>query len=246
MSPYNAYDPFADVYTRHWGYFADRAYPTLEHLVFRHLPEGSAVLDLCCGTGQLAALLVEKDWRVTGLDGSSRMIDIARRNAPKADFVVQDARDIALDGPFAAVVSTFDSLNHVLSLEELDNVFAGVHAILEDGGIFEFDLNLEEAYLTRWKGSFAFVEDDHVCAIRLKHDESDRTGTTEITIFQPDGDAWQRSDVELLQRWYDPADIAESLIHAGFTSLSTYDGSEPVAESAPKQPGRMYFVARKS
>ena len=96
MNPYDAYDPFARVYNRHWGFFATRAYPILEHLVLEKLPPGCAVLDLCCGTGQLAAELSRRGYRTTGLDGSKRMIEIAKKNAPEVDFVVQDARNIAL------------------------------------------------------------------------------------------------------------------------------------------------------
>lgn len=50
------YDRFARVYNLHWGSYAMRVVPTLEYLVLRHLPEQAAVMDLCCGTGQLARL----------------------------------------------------------------------------------------------------------------------------------------------------------------------------------------------
>ena len=59
MERYDANDAIAGVYNRHWGYFADRIYPVLHRLVLRDLPPGCAVLDLCCGTGQLAAVLSE-------------------------------------------------------------------------------------------------------------------------------------------------------------------------------------------
>ena len=108
---YDAYDPFARIYNQHWGDFATNAYPILEHLVLRDLPPGCAVLDLCCGTGQLAAKLSEEGYIVTGLDGSAGMIEVARKNGPDVEFLVQDARNIALNRKFSAVFSTFDSLN---------------------------------------------------------------------------------------------------------------------------------------
>ena len=74
------------------------------------------------------------------------MIEIARKNAPDVEFVVQDARNIALPGRFSAVFSTFDSLNHVMSLDELEQVFRGVFAVLASGGYFVFDLNMEEGF----------------------------------------------------------------------------------------------------
>lgn len=245
MERYDAYDAIAGVYNRHWGYFADRIYPVLHRLVLRDLPPGCAVLDLCCGTGQLAAVLSDKGYFVTGVDGSGGMIGIARRNAPDAEFLVQDVRDRSLTGRFAAVFSTFDSLNHVMSLDELEQVFRNVYAVLEDGGCFVFDLNMEEAYLSRWRGSFGMVEDDLVCVARSSRDEKERTGRMDLTVFELIGEDWKRTDVPLLQRWYPERDIRERLLNAGFEGSRTFDGDDPKLEGLPDYSGRMFFVARK-
>ena len=245
MERFDTYDPFAGIYNRHWGYFAEKIYPILDHLVLRHLPPGCAVLDLCCGTGQLAAVLTDKGFATTGVDGSEGMIEIARRNAPDVAFFTQDARNISLNRQFLAVFSTFDSLNHVMSLDDLERVFCNVHAVLEEGGYFEFDLNMEEAYLKRWRGSFGIVEDDHVCVARSSRDEKEMIGKMNLTVFESTGTGWKRTDVSLLQRWYRECDISERLRSAGFEQLQTFDGKDPILEGAPDYSGRMFFVARK-
>ena len=244
MTRYDAYDPFARAYDRHWGFFATKAYPILEHLVLENLPPGCPVLDLCCGTGQLAAELSRQGYRTTGLDGSRAMIEIAKKNAPDADFVVQDARDIALPGRFPAVFSTFDSLNHLMSLRELEQVFRSVSAVLEDGGYFVFDLNMEEGFRSRWRGSFAFVEEDHVCVVRSSHDANEKTGRLDVTLFEMEGSAWVRTDFPLIQRWYEEHEIRERLRRAGFEELRSIEGNESIAEGSLHE-GRMFFVARK-
>ncbi|MDE3001590.1 MAG: class I SAM-dependent methyltransferase [Gemmatimonadota bacterium] len=246
MERYDAYDPIAGIYNRHWGYFADRIYAVLDLLVLRDAPPGSAVLDLCCGTGQLAAVLSEKGYAVTGVDGSEGMIEIARRNAPNVEFLVQDARQLSLDQRYAAVFSTFDSLNHVMSLDELAQVFRNVYAILEAGGCFEFDLNMEEAFLQRWRGSFGIVEDDLVCVARSSRDENERIGRMDLTVFLSEGTGWNRTDVSLIQRWYSETDITERLRSAGFERIRTYDEEDPIMDGAPDCRGRMFFVARKA
>ena len=159
---YDLYDRFATVYDRHFGRFAVRVVPVLERLVFSHLPPGARVLDLCCGTGQLAAALTDRGFAVTGLDGSPGMLRIARRNAPAADFVLADARAFDLPAAFDAAVSTFDSINHVVDPTDLAAVFANVHRALRRGGRFAFDVNTDEGYRCRWWG--AWHEDG--CAIR--------------------------------------------------------------------------------
>ena len=245
MERYDAYDPFARIYDMHWSNFAEEIYPVLDRLVLGHLPRGCAVMDLCCGTGQLAAVLSAKGYATTGVDGSEGMVEIARKNAPDVAFFVQDARNISLNRQFSAVFSTFDSLNHVMSLDELEQVFRNVHVVLEDGGYFEFDLNMEEAYLQRWRGSFGIVEDDHVCVARSSRDEKEMIGKMDLTVFESVATGWMRTDVSLLQRWYRESDIRERLSSAGFEELQTFDGKDPIVEGAPDFSGRMFFVARK-
>ena len=54
------YDPFAWVYNRQWGpEFSRRVLPVIEELVLSKLPGEARILDLACGTGQLAQMLAE-------------------------------------------------------------------------------------------------------------------------------------------------------------------------------------------
>ena len=245
MARYDAYDPFARIYDRHWGGFAEGIYPILDHLVLRKLPHGCAVMDLCCGTGQLARRLSNEGYDTTGVDGSQQMIAIARENAPNAEFLVEDARNISLDRTFSAVFSTYDSLNHVMELDELEQVFRRVYSMLEDGGYFAFDLNMEEGYLLRWRGTFALVEDDHACVVRASRDHAERTGRMDITCFELSGAHWERADLALVQRWYSEPDVRERLRRAGFRSVRSWDGKYPIVKGTPSDPGRTFFVARK-
>jgi len=172
------------------------------------------------------------------------MIEIARQSAPDVEFVVQDARSIDLPHRFSAVFSTFDSLNHVMSLDELEQVFQCVFTVLKNGGYFAFDLNMEEGYRSRWCGSFGYVEEDRVCVVRSSHDADEKIGRLDVTLFELKGSAWTRTDFPLTQRWYDEGEIRERLRKAGFEELQSLDGNEPILEGSLHD-GRMFFVARK-
>jgi SAM-dependent methyltransferase len=244
MTRYAEYDAFAWIYNRYWGRdVVQRFLPVVEKLVLPHLPPDAHVLDLCCGTGHLAQALVERGYQVMGIDGSEEMIRFARINAPNADFIVEDARDFRLPGAYRAAVSTYDSLNHVTSLEELTRVFGNVAACLRDGGLFLFDLNTEEGYSARWRGSFGIVEDDHVCVVRASFDGSAKVGQTAITIFRSEGEVWLRSDMTLVQRCYADHEIQSALEAAGFADLQVYDAQTDLGWS--REVGRAFFLTRK-
>ena len=245
MIRYNDYDAFARMYNLYWGPYVTRMYPILEHLVLRHLTGEGPVLDICCGTGQLAARLTSEGYAVTGVDGSRSMIEFARDNASDAEFLVQDAREPLPARGFRAAFSTFDSLNHVMTLEDLTQVFGNVREALNAGGYFVFDLNMAEAYETRWKGTFAYVEDDHMCLVRSSKDVVRRIGNMELTIFELRTGGWERSDLTLSQRWYPEGDVLNGLRTAGFTDIRAFSADEPIAEGCPTSEGRTFFVARR-
>ena len=242
---YSDYDSFAWIYNRHWGSFATRMVPILEELVLNALSQKARILDVCCGTGQLAHALCVRGFEVTGIDASESMIAVARQNAPDAAFRVDDARDFTIDGEFHAALSTFDSLNHVMSLTELTSVFRNVHGALIGGGVFAFDLNMEEGYRARWRGSHGFVEDDNACIARSSYLPDERIGKTEITIFFRDEDRWERSDVTLLQRCYSEDGILRALESVGFVGGRVHDGARDLGEELSRFLGRSFFVCRK-
>jgi SAM-dependent methyltransferase len=237
------YDSFAAVYDRHWGGgFARRVLPVLDTLVLGSLPPPARLLDLCCGTGQLAGMLTARGYRVTGLDISPRMLAFARRNAPAARFVLGDARTFHQPRAHHAVLCVFDSLNHVPSLAELGAVFRRVHAVLLDGGVFVFDLNDAAGYEARWRGSFSLVEDDTVCVVRSQWRPQERRGDVQVTLFERRR-GWRRSDFTLTQHCYDEAEVASALEGAGFATLRIQDAARDLGLAGDV--GRTFFVARR-
>jgi SAM-dependent methyltransferase len=242
MARYSEYDRFAQVYNRHWGSKTLALIPVFEKLVLQHLPAGAHILDLCCGTGQIANALAEQGYRITGIDSSEQMIALAHRNAPGATFVVDDARTFQLDDSFQAVLSIFDSLNHMMTLDDLAAVFRRVYAALETGGWFLFDLNTEEGFKANWQGSFGIVEDDAVIVAQSGYEPETRVGTFEVTLMLLEGGVWQRSDLRLTQRCYAEEDILDALHRSGFGQMQALDSAHDLNLGLT---GRCFFVCRR-
>ncbi len=83
-------------YGRPYHLVIDRMLGGARRQVLARVPNGSKVLDVACGTGELAlALRKEKDCRVLGIDLSRRMIDFARRRNPydEVAFELMDAAE---------------------------------------------------------------------------------------------------------------------------------------------------------
>lgn len=66
---------------------------------------GERILDLGCGTGELAERIANAGAAVIGIDSDPGMIQAARRRLPDADLRVADGHDFAVDEPVDAVFS---------------------------------------------------------------------------------------------------------------------------------------------
>jgi SAM-dependent methyltransferase len=83
--------------------------------------EGSSVLDIACGTGQLCiALREQKRCRVTGLDLSLRMLAFARKASthPDVTFVHGDATDLSAFGDRSFDYATMLFVMHELPMPQ--------------------------------------------------------------------------------------------------------------------------------
>jgi demethylmenaquinone methyltransferase / 2-methoxy-6-polyprenyl-1,4-benzoquinol methylase len=92
---------------------------------------GERVLDVCCGTGDLALADREAGGRVVGLDFSKRMLARAREKSDEIEWVEGDAAALPFaDGEFDAVTVGFGIRN----LEDMERGLNELARVLRPGG----------------------------------------------------------------------------------------------------------------
>jgi demethylmenaquinone methyltransferase / 2-methoxy-6-polyprenyl-1,4-benzoquinol methylase len=93
--------------------------------------QGDRVLDVCCGTGDLALADLEAGGRVIALDFSERMLERARQKSSAIEWVRGDATALPFpDGSFEAVTVGFGIRN----LEDMERGLAELARVLGPGG----------------------------------------------------------------------------------------------------------------
>ena len=119
----------------------DEAFPhkdgqlALVEMLLEHLPSGARVLDVGSGTGlPTARQLVDAGCRVTCLDIAPRMLEIARRNVPEAEFVLGDVVDLPPEPRYEAVTAFFALLH--LPRAQVRTALQLIHEALVPGGWF--------------------------------------------------------------------------------------------------------------
>jgi ubiquinone/menaquinone biosynthesis C-methylase UbiE len=97
------------------------------------VPEGEAVLDLGCGTGERVTRHLAASYEATGVDLSPHSVEVARREVPEATFVVGDMATISFPPGSFAGVTAFFSLIHV-PRDEQGAVLRSIAGWLRPGG----------------------------------------------------------------------------------------------------------------
>lgn len=103
------------------------------------LPAGAAILDVACGFGRVAGRLHRCGYEVTGLDLSTRQLELAEERNPGPRYVRRDMRTPPA-GPFDAVVNIFSSFGY---FDEREDDLEALHAwwrVLRPGGQLVMEL----------------------------------------------------------------------------------------------------------
>lgn len=94
--------------------------------------KGEHILDLGCGTGDLAKRLFDEGIQVVGIDKSNNMITQAKEKYPEISFQVQDATELNYTNKFDAVFSNA-TLHWIKSPKQ---ALQGIYKSLKQGGRF--------------------------------------------------------------------------------------------------------------
>lgn len=109
---------------------------------------GQRVLDLGCGYGYYTDYFQNIGADVFGIDGSSKMIEIAQARYPNCTF---DICDITENLPFSKESFDLVFCNQVLmDIENIENVFSESFRVLKPGGIFYFSIVHPAFYDGQW------------------------------------------------------------------------------------------------
>jgi SAM-dependent methyltransferase len=241
LSNVKNYDRFAPIYDIYFRAFSRRVFPVIERLCLAGLAGGADVLDVCCGAGGLAALLVQRGFNVTGIDGSADMLRIARLNAPGAQFLLADVREFCLPLRFDVAISTFDSINHILDERGLEATFRNVFTTLRPDSRFVFDMNMDEGYLLRWQGIMHGIHDGREFEIQAVY--SPETRLARNIVKWSEGAIEEPSEMVFTERGYTEEEVRSALSRAGFSEIKVYDGHRHLGMAG--EIGRAFFVCEK-
>ncbi|MEO1772824.1 class I SAM-dependent DNA methyltransferase [Candidatus Enterococcus ferrettii] len=240
-----AYETFALVYDE---VMDDSLYQKWLDFSLRHLPsDNRKLLELACGTGALAVAFAKAGFMVTGLDLSEEMLMLAQDRAlsegTELQLIAGDMLDLTDIGTYQAVTCFSDSLCYMDNQEQVSKVFQGVYDLLEDNGVFIFDVHSLYQMDSVFPGysfhdqteEFAFLWDSYAGEVSHSIEHF-------LTFFVKEGERFERIDELHQERTYPLETYQEMLKTAGFQSEVYADFEDEVPNELSK---RWFFVCHK-
>ena len=153
-------------------------------------------------------------------------------------YLCQDIRSFELYGTTAAIVSVCDTLNYLLTKEDLRKTFSLVNNYLDREGVFCFDMKTR-SYYEKVLGNRVRVEDYEDATLIWDNAYDAKSGRNEyrLTMFLKDeSEFYTRQDELHVQMAYDLDEIRELLAESGMTFVAAYDAytERPATEASER------------
>jgi len=245
---------FARIYNQMWGSFAiNAASHIMNFYQSKNIYKSNKnVLDICCGTGQLALEFLKNNYQVTGIDFSPYMLSYSRENTREyenkgaVNFIESDASCFNLKREYGLAVSTYDSINHLENKKALRGCFHSVYQCVIEDGYFIFDLNTKEG-LKRWNGMHINDTENKLLIIKGIFDvERDKAVTRVSGFVKDEDDRYSRFEEIVYNYVYSIAEIKEILKEIGWTQVN-FTRIEDLDKNIenPEKEDRIFIVAKK-
>ncbi len=186
-------------------------------------------LDLACGTLTPTIYLSEFCEDIVGLDRSIQMLlvgkaKIQKLKDKKIKLIVSDLRNFHFKKKFDAIFCFFDSMNYLLSKEELYNCFKCAYENLERGGAFIFDMNTIFALKEIWdKRLEVKVHKNFTSIWKNEWFEDEKISKLEIQIEWEENGLKKSVKEFHFEKGYKVEEIINILKKAGFRIANVYE-----------------------
>ena len=162
------------------------------------------LLDVGCGRGDLMEKFQKFDIVCDGIDLSELMVQKAKEKGLSAEHksVCQ------VDKKYDAVVSVFDVLNFV-SPDELEGFIDCVHEVLNEDGVFVFDINTLHGFSNVAEGTMTQEEETMFLAVDAVFEDNELH--TKFTLFEQQEDGCYVKEQSTIVQYFHSLKIFKKL-----------------------------------
>jgi len=214
---------------------------------YNHDPE--SILELACGTGNVATLLTKKGYNVDASDLAPEMLKLAAEKEFSPRLFLADMTDEITTGNYDLMILLFDSLNYLNNISQVKKLLTNSHKALNKDGMLIFDIVTLKNSIDNFDG-FVNLEDSQSQYIihQSDLDQDENIQTTELTFFSKSGFTYQRADEIHKQKLFSLPLIKKEIAASKYNLIGIYstESSENLISRGDEQLenhfARLFFV----
>jgi len=178
------------------------------------------ILEIGTGTGRFGSKFSNFDYEIYGMDISMEMLRTAKMRAfNNYRIFCADVRTVVMRKKFDFAFAVHDTMNYLLTYDDLAKAFASVHNLLEKEGVFLFDLTTETNILKYFDGNEEVSEHAGTKIVwKNEYDRKKKIITSTLHFQQKPGDPVHTENH--IQRIYTHEEIIPILKEAGLVLLA--------------------------
>ncbi len=209
----------------------------------------ASVIDLACGTGSSTLPFARRGFKTAGVDLSPAMLEVARGKAERERLAVtwheQDLRSLVLPEKYDLALLFQDGLNYLLSESDLSTAFKKIHATLNPGSLFIFDLTRPRLRPAGSREAVNWADlEEFVLIWESSFDDPENLWSIKLTAFvKNDTGLYHKFVEEHREKDYNPELITKLLQDCGFEVLHLYPSFKFGKREGSEQ--KLTFVAGK-
>lgn len=212
----------------------------------------SRILEIACGTGNIAEILVHKGYEVDACDSSPFMLHMASQKLFKPNLFLRSMTEELPDRNYDLALCLFDSINYLPRKTDIKLLLKHTFATLRPGGLFVFDISTLMNSTQNFNDATQFT---HVRDGYLVHHASYAylagKQNSRLVLFRKVGQTYQKHEENHVQRVYRNIEMIEMIINSPFRLLGIFS-PETRANLYHKRSGdiddkyaRLFYVMRK-
>ncbi len=207
---------------------------SLDEIIIKRYKKQKEMLDLGCGTGRFTIELAKRGYKMTGLDITCEMLEIAKMKAKqhnlKIKFIKADIRNFKLLKK-TEIVWARGSIGDIIDQDEVRKALLNIKNNLARNGLFIFDVRDFQYHYDRYRTNpgpetrtIQGINRKTVFTFDYRMDKDSRIGniTEETTVQDPKETKTYNTRHQL--RHYTKREIAGLVRDAGFKSIEILTG----------------------
>jgi ubiquinone/menaquinone biosynthesis C-methylase UbiE len=210
----------------------------IENILGLYNIQEEKIFDLACGTGICLELWSKRGYAVFGLDKSMDMLSVCKERfahlqTGSVNLVNGDMRQFGFSSKLPIITCLYDSLNHLITVDDLFSCLQSVYDTLDTGGIFIFDMNTIHCLRDEWGNSTFYRRDGNIDSIWSNTlDLATYTSTLKLTLKIEENGATKTVNEFHQERGYRLSLVKDMLAKVGFrVNLYRHLTFEPAQES---------------